>query len=88
LSAVQLAMERAIAAYEPKAYPGFITVFRATDRSLTGTYDATLGWKPLAAGGIRVLAIQGDHGTMLKGDGALRLAAALRDCLDGQATLR
>jgi acetoacetyl-CoA synthetase len=83
LSAVHLAMERAIAAYEPKAYPGFITVFRATDRSLTGTYDATLGWRRLAGGGIGVMAIQGDHGTILKGDGARRLAAALRECLDG-----
>jgi amino acid adenylation domain-containing protein len=83
LSAVQLAMERAIAAYEPRRYPGFITVFRATDRRLTGTYERTLGWRALAGGGIRVIGIQGDHGTILKGDGAHRLAAALRECLDG-----
>jgi len=83
LSAVQLAMERAIAAYQPRRYPGFITLFRATDRRLTGTYERTLGWRALAGGGIRVIAIQGDHGTILKGDGARRLAAALRECLDG-----
>ncbi|HEY4973443.1 MAG TPA: hypothetical protein VII41_07535, partial [Steroidobacteraceae bacterium] len=79
---VGLAMERAIGSYRPKAFSGFVTVFRAMDRSQTGTYGRTLGWKRLAAGGIRVIDIPGDHGTILKGDGVRALAANLRQCID------
>jgi hypothetical protein len=43
-NAVWTAMERAVRAYKPRAYPGAITLFRATDRSVTGTYSRTLGW--------------------------------------------
>jgi thioesterase domain-containing protein len=74
---VRLAMERAIRAYRPKDYPGFVTVFRATNRIVTGTYGRTLGWKPLARGGIRVIDISGDHVTMLQGDAARVLAMQL-----------
>ena len=79
---VRSAMERAVRAYRPKQYPGFVTVFRATDRSVTGTYGRSLGWKGFARGGIRVIDIHADHKTMLRGDAVRTLAAKLRECLE------
>jgi amino acid adenylation domain-containing protein len=84
-SPVRLAMEQAVRAYRPKAYPGFVTLFRATDRSVTGTFGRTLGWKRLARGGIRVIAIDADHKTMLRGEAALVLAENLSACLERTA---
>ena len=59
-----------------------MTVFRATDRSVTGTYGRSLGWKGFARGGIRVIDIHADHKTMLRGDAVRTLAAKLRECLE------
>ncbi len=81
-SAVRAAMERAIRAYRPKPYPGFVTLFRATDRSLTGTYGRTLGWRRLARGGIRVIDIHADHKSMLRGEAVRMLAQTLSACLE------
>jgi amino acid adenylation domain-containing protein len=79
--AVRMTMERAVRAYRPSAYPGCVTLFRATDRTVTGTYGATLGWKRLARGGVRVIHVGGDHRTMLKGDAVRALGAAMNECL-------
>ncbi|MFI4868005.1 MAG: amino acid adenylation domain-containing protein [Steroidobacterales bacterium] len=82
-SPVRAAMERAVRAYRPKAYPGFVTLFRATDRSVTASYGRTLGWKRLARGGIRVIDIHADHKTMLRGEAARAIAKFLNACLEG-----
>jgi amino acid adenylation domain-containing protein len=81
-SAVRSAMERAIRAYRPKDYPGLITVFRATDRSVTGSYSRTLGWRRLAKGGIRVIDVPGDHRTLLRAGAVRCLAEKLSECLE------
>ena len=47
-NAVWAAIEHAVRSYQPKAYPGFVTLLRATDRSVTRTYSRTLGWGRLA----------------------------------------
>lgn len=75
--AVRAAMERAVRDYRPRQYPGPVTVFRAQDRSMTGTYDRTLGWRPLAAGGVHVIDVPGDHMTMLRGDAVRALGQKL-----------
>jgi thioesterase domain-containing protein len=81
-NAVWTAMERAVRAYHPLAYPGAITLFRATDRSVTGTYSRTLGWGRLARGGVRVIDVPGTHSTVLRPGSEPPMAAKLRDCLD------
>jgi thioesterase domain-containing protein len=81
-NAVWTAMERAVRAYHPRTYPGAITLFRATDRSVTGTYSRTLGWGRLARGGVRVIDVPGTHSTVLRPGSEPPMAAKLRDCLD------
>jgi thioesterase domain-containing protein len=81
-NAVWTAMERAVRAYSPRSYPGAITLFRATDRSVTGTYSRTLGWGRLARGGVRVIDVPGTHSTVLRPGSEPPMAAKLRDCLD------
>jgi amino acid adenylation domain-containing protein len=81
-NAVWTAMERAVRAYQPRSYPGAITLFRAMDRSVTGTYSRTLGWGRLARGGVRVIDVPGTHSTVLRPGSEPPMAAKLRDCLD------
>jgi len=83
--AVRAAMERAVRDYRPQEYPGPLTLFRAMDRSVTGTYGRALGWKGLAKGGVRVIDVPGDHGTMLRGEAVRALAVKLSACLEGPA---
>jgi amino acid adenylation domain-containing protein len=79
---VRRAMERAVRDYRLRKYSGAVTVFRAEDRRVTGTYERTLGWKPLAGGGVRVIDVPGDHLTMLRGEAALTLGQKLNACLE------
>jgi amino acid adenylation domain-containing protein len=81
-NAVWSAMERAVRAYRPQSYPGAVTLFRATDRCVTGTYSRTLGWGKLARGGIRVIDVPGTHSTVLRPGSEPPMAAKLRACLD------
>jgi amino acid adenylation domain-containing protein len=76
------AMERAVQRYKPRAYPGAVTLFRATDRRVTGTYSRTLGWGKLARGGVRVVDVPGSHATVLRPGSEPPMAAKLRACLD------
>lgn len=76
------AMERAVRAYRPRHYPGKVTLFRATDRSVTGTYSRTLGWERLARGGVRVIDVPGSHSTVLRPGSEPPMAAKLRACLE------
>ena len=79
---VRAAMERAVRAYRPKPYPGSVTLFRAVERSVTGTYGRTLGWKRLSRGGMRVIDIHADHKSMLRGEAARAIAEHLLSCLE------
>jgi amino acid adenylation domain-containing protein len=81
---VNAAMERAIQAYRPQRYSGAITVFRASEREVMGNHNRSLGWGRLAAGGVRVIDVPGDHHTML---GENRYVRALADELRGRLAL-
>ena len=77
-----MAVERAVQAYRPVPYAGPITLFRATDRRVTGTYSRTLGWNGLAQGGVRVIDVPGSHSTVLRPGSEPPMAAKLRALLD------
>jgi thioesterase domain-containing protein len=81
-NAVWAATERAVRQYRPAPYSGQITLFRATDRSVTGTYGRTLGWARLARGGTRVIDVPGTHSTVLRPGSEPPMAARLRACLE------
>jgi thioesterase domain-containing protein len=79
---VNAAMERAVLAYRPQRYSGAVTVFRASEREVMGNHNRSLGWGRLAAGGVRVIDVPGDHRTMLRENRYVRaLADELRGCL-------
>jgi acyl transferase domain-containing protein/thioesterase domain-containing protein/SAM-dependent methyltransferase len=69
-------------AYVPKAYPYRVTLFRATRLGGRFAKDPTMGWGLLAAGGVAVHDLPGEHLTVLRRPHVLALAEALRRCLD------
>jgi thioesterase domain-containing protein len=66
---------RALAAYRPSVSPVGLTLFRASARMES---DPALGWNNLAAGGVEVQHIPGDHYSILRGEGAAVLAESVR----------
>ena len=67
--------------YEPRAYPHSLTLFKATDIRGARGRDSTQGWRMLAAGGVDVHRVAGDHMTMLRHPNVTSLAARIRACL-------
>jgi non-ribosomal peptide synthetase component F/thioesterase domain-containing protein/acyl carrier protein len=76
--------------YQPRAYDGVVTVFRARTLSLGYRGAPDLGWSRLARGGVTLHSIPGAHDTILKEPRVQRLAAivgdSLRDAQRGPAT--
>src|SRR5262249_2183199 len=69
--------DRAARAYVPYVYPGCITLFQTNSDSLTPQSD----WGRLAAGGLELHAIPGNHLDIMSEPHVQTLAAKLRSCL-------
>lgn len=69
---------RALQDYRPLAYPGKVTLFKASVRPLVGIQNPETSWRALASGGVDVTIIPGTHEGMFRGEGAAILADALR----------
>jgi amino acid adenylation domain-containing protein len=72
---------RALLAYEPHAYPGRVTLFRARVQPLFRLRGHDLGWGGVARGGLRVIELPGTHHDLLGDRGVQVLAESLRACL-------
>jgi acyl transferase domain-containing protein/thioesterase domain-containing protein/acyl carrier protein len=72
----------AASVYRPTVYPGSLTIFRSVSRSLLDGDDELLGWGGLAAAGIDVQDVTGNHLDMLSEPNVRMLAEKLRACLD------
>ena len=68
--------------YVPRPYPGRITFFRARAQDLFFFQTADLGWRELAAGGVDVKIIPGNHATMMQEPHIRLVRAQLRAALD------
>jgi aspartate racemase len=70
--------------YVPQVYPGRVILFKATDRAEAATFyfDPDLGWGKLAAGGLDIYEVPGNHLSILKEPHVRVLGEKLRDCLD------
>jgi len=68
--------------YRPKVYAGRLTVFRCINRRLLDGNDELLGWRGLAAGGIEIHDVTGNHRDLLSEPNVRILAEKLRECLD------
>ncbi|MGL5878876.1 MAG: thioesterase domain-containing protein, partial [Xenococcaceae cyanobacterium] len=64
-------------------YPGKITLFQATVRATEGYFDPLGGWGQIAANGVQIHPIPGDHASFLLKESNLQVfAKKLKDCLD------
>ena len=79
---IALAQCRALREYKPIAYPGRLTLFRAQTLPLFFSHGPDNGWRRLAAGGVEVKVVPGNHLIMLREPHVRVLAEELRVCLD------
>ncbi len=75
----------AAANYRPKVYPGKLTLFRSTERSISDGTDEMLGWGSLAAEGVQVHPVPSNHFNMLREPAVKMLAEKLWSCLGRDA---
>src|SRR5262249_23515838 len=68
--------------YQPRTYRGCITLFRARARPLSHTAGTDGQYGGLAAGGLDVHVVRGNHHSILKEPGVRELARRLQECLD------
>jgi len=68
--------------YRPKRYPGRITLFLTESSNLGHIRTGVLAWRKLAAGGVDVHTIPGDHTNMVWDPQAQSFAAKLRECIN------
>jgi amino acid adenylation domain-containing protein len=95
------ANEKARNNYKAQAYPGAVTLFKTAGKAsmphsvgpefneemMKRIQDPTMGWGELAAGGVRVIDVPGDHGTMVLKPYVETLAVRIKECLNGAETL-
>jgi thioesterase domain-containing protein len=68
--------------YKAQPYSGRVTLFRATEPWKEDDCGTRLGWEGVAAGGMEVHEVPGDHFTLLEEPHVQILAAQLKACLD------
>ncbi|MCA1993216.1 MAG: AMP-binding protein, partial [Coleofasciculus sp. S288] len=68
--------------YEPKTYPGKVTVFRAMEQSPRSAHDPYMGWGELATGGVESYEIPGSHLNIVEEPNVKFLAEKLSVCLN------
>jgi thioesterase domain-containing protein/acyl carrier protein len=71
---------RAMLNYEPRLYPGRIVLFQADEPLAGAPEDYTKGWEELAAEGVELRPVPGNHYTMIKEPHVRVLAGSLSDC--------
>jgi amino acid adenylation domain-containing protein len=74
-------LEDAAQGYEPKSYPGKITLL-CSAREPRGLFlDPRMGWGAFAPRGVDVAIIEGDHFTIFKGRGLEQMAARISEAM-------
>ncbi len=68
--------------YERQRYPGRITFFRASEQLADVSQDAAKDWQDLAADGVEIHVVPGNHYTMLREPQVQVVAEWLKVCLD------
>ena len=83
---VARAQYRALKQYQPRVYPGRLILFRARMQPLFSAHDPDKGWESLAAGGLEIKVVPGNHLGMLQEPHVKVLAEQLRAYLDEAQT--
>jgi amino acid adenylation domain-containing protein len=66
-----------LTAYKPKPIAGRLTIFRSTVEPAGRFLDPKLGWGGMAAGGVDLIVVPGDHFTVFKEPGASIMAKGI-----------
>jgi thioesterase domain-containing protein len=74
---------RALVEYEPRKYPGRITLFRARQRLADSPSDPLEGWGALASEGVELHVTPGTHYSMIDAPHAEALAVRLHASIEG-----
>jgi thioesterase domain-containing protein len=72
-------------AYQARPYPGRVTLFRAEERPSGDPPTADMGWARLALGGVDIIAVPGDHLSMMHEPHVAILAQKLAQCIERAA---
>lgn len=72
----------AIQKYQPRIYPGRVTLFQAREQLEENLQDSTMGWNNLALEGVDVNPIPGNHYTSLRKPNVQVLAEKLKACIE------
>lgn len=73
---------RALTRYQPKPFPGQVTLFRTRGHSLLCSFDPNYGWGELARSGVAMKIMPGGHGNILDEPHVRTVAHSLRACVD------
>jgi len=73
---------RARMSYQPRPYPGQVTLFRVRADSMFRPLEHDLGWGRFALGGVEVFTISGNHWNIIEDPRVQKMADQLRKCLD------
>ncbi len=87
IKAVQRACYEAALNYVPTSYPGHVTLFHATEKSLSSAEDPRAAWRGIAAGGLETYSVPGDHGSIVDEPQVRWLAQQLKTCLERAQSL-
>jgi FkbH-like protein len=82
LEKVQAANRKALKGYMPKAYPGKLTLFRATKQPVGCVIDPELGWSTVVEGEIEVHEVPGYHAGVIVEPHVRVLGTQLKACLE------
>jgi thioesterase domain-containing protein len=67
-------LEEAAASYQPRSYPGTMTLFRSSQEPAGRFLDPQMGWGEFVRGGIEVVVIDGDHFSIFQEPSVSQLA--------------
>jgi thioesterase domain-containing protein len=81
-------VEEVAEGYEPRSYPGKITLLCSTQEPRGLFLDPQMGWGAFALGGVDVAVIDGDHFTVFKGEGLEQMATHIARATDAHRTER
>lgn len=89
MDAVEIAGERAAAAYVPRKYPGDVLLFQSDPewnpgRGIRPKQHESNGWSELVGGRLDVVAVNADHRGLIEGDAGRFVASQIADILSSK----
>ena len=75
-------LENAAESYEPRAYPGTMTLFRSSQEPAGRFLDPQMGWGEFVEGGVEVVVIDGDHFSVFQEPSVSRMAQRIESDVD------